>query len=332
MSTHRSEGEIQAFLDDQLLGRERAAMAQHLMGCAECRALYDELQAAKSLVSAQIGLLDVDPPAVPEPRVARRLARASGSLTKAAILVLLAAGAVAAASSAPVRDWVVRAVDRRSVPVSPEPTSPLAAVPAELAVAPAWIEGSVLGEGGEALPFARLEVLGDTISGWSDDGGTYRLDGLPGERWVVRATHPGYRSMDEEVVLPEEGGLELDIPLEKLPGPTPEPLEGFEPFRVTYTLPVLLNTEDVTSAIQRRYPPGLAEQRFDRQAVLRLWLDEQGRVARSTLYRSSGQSQLDVLALSAGRLMRFSPAAAGDQPVRVIVLMPVRFVPPPDES
>jgi TonB family protein len=327
--THRAEGDIQAFLDDQLVGQERAAMAEHLLVCAVCRSVHEELRRAKVFFSGSIGALDVEPPRATLPvRASRRLPPGTGSLAKAAVLVLLmAAAAAAVVPGSPIREWVGHAL---APAAQPAPTVDASAPsPAQLAEgasrATVSVQGTVRSATGRALAFARVEVVADTLSGWSDEGGSYRLEGAPSDRWLIRATHPGYRTTEATVVLPARGQVALDLTLEAVPGPAPEPLADFQPFHVEYTLPALLNRDEVTAAIERSYPERFEGRPMERSAVLQLWLDEQGRVARSALSRSSGERELDRLALSVSRDMRFRPAMNRDEPVRVIVLMPVRF-------
>lgn len=334
--THRDEGDIQAFLDDQLAGKERAAMVEHLLACAECRATHEELRRATDLFSGVIAAVDVDPPHAAMPtHDARRLVRGTGSLAKAAVLVLLmAAAAAAVVPGSPVRDWVGHALAPDPVPAPavepPAPaSSPTAEVPGGSLVA---VEGTVRSSAGHVLAFARVEVVADTLSDWSDEDGGYRLEGPGSDRWVLRATHPGYRTLEQSVVLPERGQVIVDLTLDAVPGPRAEPLSDFQPFHVEYTLPALLNRDEVTAAIERNYPVHLEDRRMEGAAVLQLWLDEQGRVARSALSRSSGTGELDRLALSVSRDMRFRPAMNRDEPVRVIVLMPVRFSVPAREE
>jgi TonB family protein len=323
--THRAEGDIQAFLDDQLVGQERAAMAEHLLVCAACRSVHEELRRAKVLFSGSIGALDVEPPRATLPaRASRRLPPGTGSLAKAAVLVLLmAAAATAVVPGSPIREWVGHALAPDAPPVPTADASAPAAGAASRATVS--VQGTVRSATGRALAFAHVEVVADTLSGWSDEDGTYRLEGAPADRWLIRATHPGYRTTEETVVLPARGDVALDLTLEAVPGPAPEPLSDFQPFHVEYTLPALLNRDEVTAAIERSYPERLEGRRMEGSAVLQLWLDEQGRVARSALSRSSGERELDRLALSVSRDMRFRPAMNRDEPVRVIVLMPVRF-------
>jgi TonB family protein len=324
---HRSEGEIQAFLDDELTARERQDVAEHIMSCARCRGTHDELRQARSLFSDSIRRVDVEPPA-PVLSTRRTVRLAAGSLVRAAVLVLVvAAAAVAAVPGSPVREWVVRTLERES-PATRAGSSDAELAPVVEAAAGIAVEGTVRSATGAPIAFAHLDVVRDTVSGWTDEAGAFRLDGRPGDRWLLRATHPGYRAVETEVVLPETGDVTLDLTLDRVPGPSPAPLADFRPFRVAYTLPALLNPDEIARTIQSRYPPYLEERGAEGEAVLRLWLDEQGKVARSTLSTSSGLAELDALALGVARDMRFRPATNAGEPVRVIVLMPVRFIPP----
>jgi TonB family protein len=322
---HLDEGTIQTFLDDELPGRERAAVAAHIAECPACRAVHDELAHVRSTFSASVPVLDVASP--PTPLAAVRAARRSAgiltpSLARAAVLVLvLAAAAAAAVPGSPVRQWLVNAPE----PAPQAPPASGASVVQPPAPAMVGVEGSVRGRDDRPLAFAQVHVVGDTFSGWTDEMGLFRLDGRPGERWQLRATHPGYRAVERTVLLPDAGSLDVELRLEALPGPIPDPLSLFEPFQVAYTLPALLNAPEVTAAIQRIYPPHLVDAGVGGETVLRLWLDEEGRVARSMVSVSSGNRDLDALALRVSRDMRFRPARNRGEGVRVIVQIPVIF-------
>lgn len=49
---HPRAEELSAYLDGEVRGRARDALAAHLAGCAACRAAYDELAAAKAALAA----------------------------------------------------------------------------------------------------------------------------------------------------------------------------------------------------------------------------------------------------------------------------------------
>lgn len=196
----------------------------------------------------------------------------------------------------------------------------------EPAPAPTGVEGVVRSSDGDRpIPYAHVQVIGESAADWTDGRGGYRLEGLPQGRWRIRVAHPAHDSLDLEVFVPGDRDVRLDITLDARPGPAPEPLADFEPFQVAYTLPALLNPEEITAIIQRRYPPDLVDRRIGGESVLRLWLDERGQVVRGVLSASSGQVALDALALEVADSMRFRPAKNRDDMVRVIVRIPVIF-------
>lgn len=328
---HLDEGQIQAFLDDEPTGQQRAAMAQHLMVCGTCRSLHDELRRAKGLIATSFQLLDGPAPPAERRSVERprRTARIHTALIRAAGLVLfLAAAAAAAVPGSPLRAWIVQVADRTELTdrAAPEPT-PVAIPQRTSEATAAAVAGTVRGSRGQPLAFAQVSVVGDTVSAWTDEAGAYHLEGAARDRLRVRATHPGHEPVERSVRLPASGQVPLDFSLQPRPGPTQDPLADFRPFDIAYTLPTLLNAAEVTAAIEARYPPDLADRLVGGEAVLRLWLDENGRVARSALSRSSGQPRLDAIALTISREMRFRPATSRDEAVRVIVQIPVVFVP-----
>ncbi|MFW5951166.1 MAG: TonB family protein [Gemmatimonadota bacterium] len=197
------------------------------------------------------------------------------------------------------------------------------------------VEGVVSTAGGGPLAYARVQVVGDTLSDWTDERGFYRLEGLDRGEWRVRVTHPGHESLDLAVAVPGDRAVRLDVTLEPRPGPPVDALASFEPFRVEYTLPALLNEREMKDLMERRYPPELARRGIGGEAVLLVWLDERGRVVRARVASSSGQSPLDSVALAVSDSMRFRPARIGSDSLRVIVRLPIRFTVPdtvPDEG
>ena len=181
---------------------------------------------------------------------------------------------------------------------------------------------------GTPIAYAQIRVLDDTVADWTNAEGEYRLEGLTPGRWELRVVHAGHDSLDLEVVIPADRPVRLDITLNARAAPTPEPLHDFEPFQVEYTLPSLVNTEEVRRQIQAAYPPELVRGGIGGEAVLRIWLDERGQVVRTLVYMSTGVARLDSLAVAISDRMRFRPAKSRDQPVRVIVQIPVTFTVP----
>lgn len=199
-----------------------------------------------------------------------------------------------------------------------------------VALAPQAEAGEVHGvvrssEGGRPVAYANVEVVGRGVADWTDDAGRYELPGLPEGRWRIRVLHPNHDSLSFEVLVADGRALSLDVTLQARPGPAVDVLQDFEPFQVEYTLPALLNGDEVRALIQERFPPELERLGAAGETVLRLWLDERGQVVRGLVSRSSGYPALDSLAERLADRMRFRPAKNRDQAVRVIVLIPVIF-------
>ena len=60
--------------------------------------------------------------------------------------------------------------------------------------------------------------------------------------------------------------------------------------------------------------------------VLRVELDEQGRVGAARVATASGFARLDEAALAAVKTWRCNPARRDGQPVRAVALQPFKFV------
>lgn len=99
-----------------------------------------------------------------------------------------------------------------------------------------------------------------------------------------------------------------------------------EPSLTPYTVaPVLLNREDVGRAVSELYPRMFG--RIGARGTVLLWvrIDEEGRVVKSAIKRSSGRDAFDQAALQVPELMRFKPALENDAPVAVWVIIPIEF-------
>lgn len=93
--------------------------------------------------------------------------------------------------------------------------------------------------------------------------------------------------------------------------------------------PVTLSGELSVSCPERtppRYPPLSRRLGETGIAVLRVELDEQGRVARSVVATGSGHARLDEAALAAVHTWRCIPARRDGQTVRAVALQPFKFV------
>lgn len=139
---HLDEGTLQAYLDGELPGRDRAAAAEHLLLCAECRRELDGLRRATETLRDALALTDVPAPPASAPAVsgAPRHGGVRGrTLGRAAVLVLLvAAAASATVPGSPLREWIVDAV-RPAPDAAPELPARAAEPPESRPSAPAGI-------------------------------------------------------------------------------------------------------------------------------------------------------------------------------------------------
>lgn len=155
---HPSEGVLQAFLDGELAAQERAGVAEHLGACPLCDAELKELRTLAAHFSSAMRLGDVAPDlsaahATLERRPPRTVLRlipsrstrsvqARRALMRAAVLVLLAAGAASAAiPGGPVRRFFVALWNQTTRfftgrPATPAPVARTAPSAAPTPVAP----------------------------------------------------------------------------------------------------------------------------------------------------------------------------------------------------
>lgn len=338
--THLDDGTLQAFLDDELAPADRASVAEHLLACDRCQHAHESLTRANALVTQSASVLDVAPTAPVRRRTSGHEGRAQQSrgrtrlaaVGRAAVLVIATAAVAAAAAAAvpgtPVHDWVTRALAPSDTepPVAPSAPPP---APAVASGPDGVVEGVVRGSSDrERLPYARVQVVGDTIADWTDERGEYRLEGVRRGPRTIQVMHPGHDTLAVAATIADERPVRLDVTLEPRPGPQRDALADFEPIRVEFTLPALLNGAEVAALLHRMYPTDLARAPFDGEAVLRLWLDETGQVVRSAIASSSGHRALDSIALIVADSMRFRPARREQDGVRVIVQMPLTFLAP----
>lgn len=119
-----------------------------------------------------------------------------------------------------------------------------------------------------------------------------------------------------------------DNPIDNLP---PPPTQGgsdlssaptFTPYEVA---PELKNRSEVQRALERHYPPLLRDAGIGGQPIVWFFIDENGRVQRTQLNKSSGHDALDQAALKVADIMEFSPALNRDKKVQVWVSLPITF-------
>jgi protein TonB len=89
--------------------------------------------------------------------------------------------------------------------------------------------------------------------------------------------------------------------------------------------PELQNAREVQQALIRSYPPALRDAGIGGTAVIWFFVDEEGKVAKLQLSKSSGYPALDEAALFVGSTMRFAPARNRDRVVPVWIEIPILF-------
>jgi len=127
--THRTDGELQAWLDAELPATDASEVAGHLMLCTECRAKLGELRLAGERLRVALAELDAGSARTAGPRRG-----ASRTALRAAAMILAVAGAAAAVvPGSPLRQLLERMASSppESVPVEapavesgPGPASP----------------------------------------------------------------------------------------------------------------------------------------------------------------------------------------------------------------
>lgn len=118
-------------------------------------------------------------------------------------------------------------------------------------------------------------------------------------------------------------------PLAVIEAPAPVPTTPDPPVPPQPTGPISLGSELAVTCPERTPPsyPALSRRLGEEgNVVLRVELDEQGKVSMARVATSSGLSRLDEAALVAVRSWRCTPATRNGQPVRATALQPFKFV------
>lgn len=120
------------------------------------------------------------------------------------------------------------------------------------------------------------------------------------------------------------------------PTPPPQPVPvavapppAAPPATVLPSGPVTLGGELSVACPQRtapRYPPASRRLGEEGTVILRVELDEQGKVCTARISSSSGFARLDAAALDAVRNWQCTPAHRNGQPVRAVALQPFKFI------
>jgi len=89
------------------------------------------------------------------------------------------------------------------------------------------------------------------------------------------------------------------------------------------------NTEETPPDLSQNapptYPSHAIQKGWEGTVLLRVWIDEAGRITKVKVVRTSGYPILDGAAATAVRQWSAIPANRGDKPVTTIELLPVRF-------
>jgi periplasmic protein TonB len=119
-------------------------------------------------------------------------------------------------------------------------------------------------------------------------------------------------------------------PIENLP-PPPSASAGsddisraptFTPMTVR---PELQNSAEIQRVLIRNYPPLLRDAGIGGTPIVWFFIDENGRVLKTQLSKSSGYPALDEASINVAQQMRFSPALNRDKKVQVWVEIPIVF-------
>lgn len=99
----------------------------------------------------------------------------------------------------------------------------------------------------------------------------------------------------------------------------------FEAFVPSMTRPRVRNAAEVARALERNYPPLLRDAGINGAVDVLLWLDEEGRIVRTSVGRSSGFPAMDAAALAVADVMQLTPAFNRGRAVKVVVSLPIVF-------
>jgi hypothetical protein len=204
--THIVDDELLAYLDGELPDKRRTEVELHVGTCSRCTVALETLDSSARQLAAALEWIDSPAPEVElaaifdgESRGKRRLAR--GALFRAAALLLMIAGASAAAiPGSPVRDWAARSLDDVRM----------------------WFGRDTVPASGQAPPIQ--DVSGVAVTAFNDQVRISLLDPAPdalvrvilvdGDEGSVRATGARYRTGPGwiEVVGPGSEEIRIELP------------------------------------------------------------------------------------------------------------------------
>lgn len=147
------------------------------------------------------------------------------------------------------------------------------------------------------------------------------------------------------VIKPKQERLAVKSPVapkqeyvEPLPAPFPEPVveQNSEPVSVAAAPPTQMPTGPVTLSSELSvscpkltaptYPAISRRMGEEGKLVLRVELDESGRIDDAKVVDSSGYERLDTAALTAVKSWQCNPSRRNGQPIRAVALQPFNFV------
>jgi anti-sigma factor RsiW len=217
MMSHATEGQLQAYLDGEAGGGDRASVQEHLRRCGECAAALAELRAVSESAAQAFALLDAPAPSVRHAlarfeaargaRPRRRFETGRRALVRAAMLVLAVAGVASAAiPGSPVRRWLAMATERVAGVLTP------AERPAAEAPLPAPAMEAMAGA--SAVPAqGRVRVVLAEVA----EGTTVRVLLVDGGRAIVRADETSGARFTSGPGRVEARGVELGQIIVELP-------------------------------------------------------------------------------------------------------------------
>jgi protein TonB len=137
----------------------------------------------------------------------------------------------------------------------------------------------------------------------------------------------GDANIDEEITIATT--TFEDNPIENLPPPptsgASEDISKAPTFTPMTVRPSLKNSDEVSRALQRNYPPLLRDAGIGGTTIVWFFIDEDGDVLRTQLNKSSGYEALDEAAMKVASIMKYSPAYNRDKKVQVWVQIPISF-------
>jgi TonB family protein len=120
-----------------------------------------------------------------------------------------------------------------------------------------------------------------------------------------------------------------DLFVAELPSPPLASVEdewaSYHAFSPLMVRPEIHNRREIKRFLDQRYAPVLRATGATGVVQVLFWIDESGIAQRAKVAVSSGSDVLDRLAMEVGQIAQFRPALRLGEPVRVQVVMPVRF-------